>query len=206
VNTGQRVARFITDAVVRRPALWRLFRGTIRRQFDKLAPSWDAMRSGGHHESLDAALDAVGGTPQRVLDVGTGTGTAARAIAARWPGTDVVGVDVADGMLAEARRVLPPELAGRVRFEHADASALPFEDASFDLVTLSNMIPFFNEIQRVLVPGGEVVFIWSVGDQTPIYVPPERLRAELGRRGFGEFRELEADPGTAFLARKAEPR
>jgi SAM-dependent methyltransferase len=204
VNAGQRVARFITDAVVRRPALWRLFRGLIRRQFDRLAPSWDAMRSTGHLESLEAALDAVHGAPRRILDVGTGTGTAARAIAARWPEADVVGVDVAEGMLTEARRLLPPELAGRVRFEHADASALPFADGSFDLVTLSNMIPFFDEIDRVLVPAGQVAFVWSVGDQTPIYVPPERLRAELGRRGFGEFRELDADPGTAFLARKAE--
>lgn len=204
MNAGQRVARFITDAVVRRPALWRLFRGLIRRQFDRLAPSWDAMRSTGHLESLEAALDAVRGAPRRILDVGTGTGTAARAIAARWPDADVVGVDVAEGMLAEARRLLPSEHAGRVRYEHADASALPFADGSFDLVTLSNMIPFFDEIDRVLVPGGQAAFVWSVGDQTPIYVPPERLRAELGRRGFGEFRELDADPGTAFLARKAE--
>lgn len=204
MNLGQRMARFITGAVVRRPALWRLFRGTIRRQFDKLAPAWDAMRSTGSQESLDAALAAVDGTPRRVLDIGTGTGTAARAIANQWPEADVVGVDVAEGMLAEARRVLPDELAGRVRFEHADAAALPFEDGSFDLVALSNMIPFFDEIERVLVPGGEVAFVWSVGDQTPIYVPSERLRAELGRRGFGDFRELEAGPGTGFLARKAE--
>ena len=163
------------------------------------------MRSTGHLESLEAALDAVGSMPRRVLDVGTGTGTAARAIAARWPEADVVGVDVAEGMLAEARRLLPSELAGRVRFVHADASALPFADGSFDLVTLSNMIPFFDEIDRVLAPGGQVAFIWSVGDQTPIYVPPERLRAELGRRRFADFRELEAQPGTALLARKVEP-
>ena len=83
MNAGQRVARLITGAVVRRPEVWRLFRGTIRRQFDKLAPSWDAVRSTGHLESLEAALDAVGSMPRRVLDVGTGTGTAARAIAAR---------------------------------------------------------------------------------------------------------------------------
>jgi len=71
-------------------------------------------------------------------------------------------------------------------------------------VTLSNMIPFFDEIARVIAPSGSVVFAWSVGADTPIYVPPERLRTELDRRGFGEFRELEAGPGTALLARKAE--
>jgi malonyl-CoA O-methyltransferase len=203
VNLGQRFARAATDAVVRRPALWRLFRGSIRRQFDKVAPQWDAMRTAGHNESLHAALDAVPAPPRRVLDLGTGTGTAARAIAARWPDAEVTGVDVSERMLAEARRLLPPELAGRVRFQHADASSLPFADGSFDLVTLSNMIPFFDEIARVLAPGGFVAFSWSVGPDTPIYVPSDRLRAELGRRGFGEFHELTAGPGTALLARKA---
>ena len=65
------------------------------------------------------------------------------------------------------------------------------------------MIPFFDEIARVLAPGGHVVFAWSVGAETPIYVASERLREELQRRGFGEFQEVEASPGTAFLARKA---
>jgi SAM-dependent methyltransferase len=206
MNVGRRFARLATDLVVRRPGLWRLFRGSIRRQFDKLAPSWDAMRSAGHLESLDAALDAIPEAPRRVLDVGTGTGTAARLIASRWPEAEVVGVDVADGMLAEARRLLPDDLSGRVRFERGDASALPFPDGSFDLVTLANMIPFFDEIDRVLASGGHAAFAWSVGPQTPIYVAPERLRDELARRGFGDFRELEAAPGTGFLARKPEAR
>jgi SAM-dependent methyltransferase len=204
VNVGQRFARLATDAVVRRPALWRLFRGSIRRQFDKLAPAWDAIRSGGHLESLKAALDAVPGTPRRVLDAGTGTGTAAREIAARWPDAEVVGIDMAERMVEEARRLNPSELEGRVRFERADASSLPFQDGSFDLVTLANMIPFFDEIDRVLAPGGHVVFAWSVGAETPIYVASERLREELQRRGFDQFQELEARPGTAFLARKTE--
>jgi SAM-dependent methyltransferase len=204
VNFGQRFARFATDAVVRQPRLWAVFRRPIRRTFDKLAPSWDAMRSEGNQGSLEAALDAVPHPPRRVLDVGTGTGTAARAIAIRWPEAQVVGVDVAEGMIAEARRLLPEGLRDRVRFEHADASALPFSAGSFDLVTLANMIPFFDEIDRVLAPGGVVAFIWSVGDETPIYGPPERLRAELRQRAFFDFRDLEAGPGTAFLARKPE--
>jgi SAM-dependent methyltransferase len=206
VNVGRRFARLATDAVVRRPALWGLFRGPVRRQFEKLAPTWDALRSAGHLESLEAALDAVPGHPRRVLDVGTGTGTAARAIALRWPDASVVGVDIAEAMVAEARRLLPSELDGRVRFERGDASALPFADRAFDLVTLANVIPFFDEIDRVLAPGGHVAFAWSVGADTPIYVPSERLRAELERRGFGGFRELSAGPGTAFLARKPEAR
>jgi hypothetical protein len=64
------------------------------------------------------------------------------------------------------------------------------------------MLPFFDEVARVLRPGGSALFAFSGGAQTPIYVPPERLRAELGRRGFVEFAEFAAGNGTALLARK----
>jgi ubiquinone/menaquinone biosynthesis C-methylase UbiE len=107
-------------------------------------------------------------------------------------------------MLAEARRKTPPELAERLEFENGDASSLPFPDASFDLVAHANMIPFFDELARVLAPGGQALFAFSVGPGTPIYVPPERLREELARRGFSEFAEFDAGKGTALLARKGE--
>jgi predicted methyltransferase len=65
------------------------------------------------------------------------------------------------------------------------------------------MIPFFDELARVLLPGGRALFAFSGGAGTPIYVPPERLRNELERRGFTEFAEFDAARGTALLARKA---
>jgi predicted methyltransferase len=65
------------------------------------------------------------------------------------------------------------------------------------------MIPFFDELVRVLEPGGQVLFAFSLGAGTPIYVPAERLRAELERRGFMDFAEFAAGEGTALLARKA---
>jgi hypothetical protein len=42
----------------------------------------------------------------------------------------------------------------------------------------------------------------SRGAETPIYVPPERSREELGRRGFAEFAEFSADPATALRAKR----
>jgi ubiquinone/menaquinone biosynthesis C-methylase UbiE len=105
-------------------------------------------------------------------------------------------------MVAEARRNMPGELAERIRFESGDASALPFADGSFELVAHANMIPFFDELTRVLAPGGQVVFAFSLGPGTPIYVAPERLKDELLRRGFAEFAEFAAGKGTALLARK----
>jgi ubiquinone/menaquinone biosynthesis C-methylase UbiE len=100
--------------------------------------------------------------------------------------------------MVEAARAKAPHL----RFEVADAAALPFPDASFDLVTHANAIPFFDEVARVLRPGGSVVFAFSMGDRTPIYVTPERLRTELAARGFGDFQDVAAGRGTALAARK----
>jgi hypothetical protein len=64
------------------------------------------------------------------------------------------------------------------------------------------MIPFFDELDRVLAPAGFLIVAFSGGAGTPIYVPTERLRSELSRRGFTDFAEFSTDPGTALLARK----
>jgi ubiquinone/menaquinone biosynthesis C-methylase UbiE len=201
---GQKFARVSTNAVLRNPRLWRFFRPFVRRQFDAIAGSWDTMRDPAHLEPYEAALAAVDPTPARALDLGTGTGEGAFAIARRFHEAEVVGLDLADAMLAEARRKTPPELGERVRFEHGDASALSFPDASFDLVAHANMIPFFDELTRVLTPGGQALFGFSFGRETPIYVPPERLKEELRHRGFTEFAEFAAGNGTALLARKGD--
>ena len=197
---GQRFARFVTDLVVRRPVLWRLFRGAMRRQFDRLAPVWDAQRRPDSFAPVEAALDRLPAPPRRVLDLGTGTGSAARIVAERFPDADVIGVDISPGMLDEARRRTD---SSRVSYQQADAERLPFEDASFDLVTLGNMIPFFDELARVVAPGGRILLAFSAGAETPIYVPPERLRSELERRGFAEFADVSAGRGSALFASKS---
>jgi SAM-dependent methyltransferase len=201
---GQKFARLATNAALRSPLLWRLFRPLVRRLFDQIAPTWDELRSPGHLASYERALESVDPAPARALDLGTGTGQGAFAIARRFPNAHVVGVDLADRMLAEAERKTPPELRDRVAFEQGDASSLAYRDDSFDLVAHANMIPFFDELDRVLAPGGHVLFAFSVGASTPIYVPPERLRAELDRRGFTDFADFEAAEGTALVARKGE--
>jgi malonyl-CoA O-methyltransferase len=201
---GRRFARLTTRAVVARPRLWRLFRGPLRSQFDRLAAGWEGRLGPEALLPLDAALDRLPSQPRRVLDLGTGTGKAARVVGRRFPHAEVVGVDLSPAMIEEARKVLPAELSGRVRFEVADASRLPFEDGAFDLVVLLNMIPFFGELARVTAPGGLVVAASSFGPQTPIYVPPETLRKRLAPLGFGDFEELAAGEGIALLAtRKA---
>jgi ubiquinone/menaquinone biosynthesis C-methylase UbiE len=204
VELGRKFARLSTNSVLRSPRLWRFFRPLVRKQFDAIAGTWDTMRDPAHLAPYEAALAAVEPAPARALDLGTGTGQGAFAIARRFPAAEIVGVDLADGMLAEARRKTPTELAERVRFENGDASALPFADGSFDLVAHANMIPFFDEVARVLAPGGQAVFAFSYGPGTPIYVSTDRLKEELQRRGFTEFAEFAAGNGTSLLARKGD--
>jgi len=202
MSGGQRLMRVITDVVVRRPRLWRLARGVVARNFDRLAPEWDALRvDEARLRPIDAALAAVPATPARVLDLGTGSGAVARLAAARWPAAQVTGADVSQQMILEARRLATSD---REHYQVADASALPFPDGTFDLVALNNMIPFFDELARVVAPGGHVAVAYSLGDRTPIYVPLPRIRAELERRGLAVVLEQETGPGLSLLA--ARPR
>jgi ubiquinone/menaquinone biosynthesis C-methylase UbiE len=144
-----------------------------------------------------AALAKIEDHPvERALDVGTGTGAGARAIKQLSPNAEVVGVDLASGMLAEARRLVP-----EATFVEGDAARLPFDDASFDLVAHQNMIPFVDEVARVLRPGGWTLFAFTGGAETPIWVEPNRLRTELERRGFTDFAEIAAGRGIAVVAR-----
>ena len=199
---GKRFARFTTDRVVAHPRLWPVFRGLMRTQFDRIAGQWEGRYGLEALAPLDAALDRLGSVA-KALDLGTGTGKAARLVATRFPEAEVVGVDLSPAMVEEARRLLPVELAARVRFEVADASRLPFPDGAFDLVTMFNMIPFFDETARVTAPAGAVAVGFAFGAQTPIWVPPETLRRRFAAVGFRRVDEVEAGAGVAILARRA---
>jgi ubiquinone/menaquinone biosynthesis C-methylase UbiE len=197
VSFGTRFARLATDVVVRRPTLWPLFRRLTERTFDRIAPQWDTMRGPDSLAPFEVALEAIEAPVTDVLDLGTGTGSGAAIVLRRFPDARVVGVDLSEEMLERARVNVPG-----AEFRRADASSLPFPDESFDLVSHANMIPFFDEVARVLRPGGTALFAFSIGDQTPIYVTPERLRAELAERGFTDFADFKAGRGTALTARK----
>ena len=107
------------------------------------------------------------GTPARVLDVATGTADLALALAADLPEAEVIGVDLSEGMLGVGRQKVERNgLRSRVRLEQADAENLPFEDGSFDAVTVAfgvrnfeNLDKGLGELQRVLRPGGHLMVL-----------------------------------------------
>jgi ubiquinone/menaquinone biosynthesis C-methylase UbiE len=104
--------------------------------------------------------------PGPVLDVGTGTAQIPIELAARDPQIQVVGVDLAEHMLAVARlNIKRADLTSRVRVERIDAKGLPFADASFAAVMSNSIVhhipePFgvLREMARVAGPGG-VLFV-----------------------------------------------
>lgn len=100
---------------------------------------------------------------ERVLDVGTGTGNA--AITAAREGAQVTGIDLTPELVSQAK--VQEDAAGvtGIRWQEGDAEALPFPDASFDVV-LSQFAHMFaprpdvaiGEMLRVLRPGGRIAF------------------------------------------------
>jgi demethylmenaquinone methyltransferase / 2-methoxy-6-polyprenyl-1,4-benzoquinol methylase len=132
--------------------------------FDRIAGVYDVMNSvmtaGLHHRWRERAVDlARVGPGSRALDVATGTGDLAIALAAR--GAEVVGSDFSEGMLERAR-----EKSAAVRWEQANALELPYATDSFDAATVgfgarnfSDLARGLSEMVRVVRPGGRVVVL-----------------------------------------------
>jgi demethylmenaquinone methyltransferase / 2-methoxy-6-polyprenyl-1,4-benzoquinol methylase len=132
--------------------------------FDRIAGVYDVMNSvmtaGLHHRWRERAADlARVGPGTRALDVATGTGDLAIALARR--GGEVVGSDFSEGMLERARAK-----SADVRWEQANALALPYADGAFDAATVgfgarnfSDLDRGLAEMVRVVRPGGRVVVL-----------------------------------------------
>jgi SAM-dependent methyltransferase len=198
------VGRALNGLVARAPWLWPLLRGPTRRFFSERASGWDARTGAGspeHLTPLAAAVLHVDRTPERILDVGCGTGEGTLFFAREFPQARVRGLDLAEEMIgaAVAKVGLDPE--GRIAFKVGDAAALPYPDDSFDLVALLNMPPFFDELVRVLRPNGHVIVAASWGADTPIYTPPRLLRWKFLQRGVVPVAIDSAGKGSFYVGR-----
>jgi len=202
------IGRALNYTVARAPWLWPLLRGRMRSFFSENAAGWDARTGAGgpqHLAALASAVLHVQQVPERVLDIGCGTGEGSLFLAREFPQARVRGVDLSEEMIerAVAKTGLDPE--GRIAFKVGDAAHLPYPDDSFDLVAQLNMPPFFDEIVRVLRPPGTVIVAASHGSETPFYTPAKLLRWKFAQRGVEQVEAGTAGAGSYWVGRLTEP-
>lgn len=160
-----RIARFLADTEAR-PAL---DKRRVAQSFSRAATSYDSVaelqRAVGHQllqqlarEGLPAAVTSASA---RILDLGCGTGYFTAQLNERFAQAEIIGLDIAEGMLGVARQRCPQVQ----QWVCGDAEQLPLQSASVDLVFSSLAIQWceqlprlFAELQRVLKPGGLLAF------------------------------------------------
>lgn len=161
--------------------------------FNELAPEWsadhvDETKAAPVNDALDRGDVPLAG---RWLELGSGTGAGARVLDGRVG--SLVCTDLSAEMLRHA-----PDIAPRTQ---ADASAMPFAGDTFDAILMINMLLFPGEVDRVLRSNGTLVWVNTLGDQTPIHLPAADVLAALP----GEWVGTTARAGTGFwmAARRA---
>jgi ubiquinone/menaquinone biosynthesis C-methylase UbiE len=179
---------------------------------DGYARFWAPVLQVAAERVLDHVKAAVESEGARLLDVGSGTGTLARAAVSRWPGVQVTGIDPSGGMLDVARRTadqnLAAEAASRYETVVAYADELPDSIGQFDAAMSSfvlQLVPSraaaLREIRRVLRPGG--TFAWVTWQLTDRAFEPDRVaNAVLDDFGF-DPPEADTRPGDVASAAAA---
>ncbi len=144
----------------------------VAAMFDAIAPAYDfmnrAMTFGLDRLWLRALVKTVRRlSPVEIIDLATGTGDVACAIAASIPGTTVRGLDISEGMLAKARaRAKERGLGSRISFSCADCLATGLPDACTDVITVAygvrnfaDIAAGYREMFRILRPGGHLAVL-----------------------------------------------
>ncbi len=144
----------------------------VRRMFDAIAPRYDLLNHllslgidrGWRRRTVKAVGDAA---PQLILDVATGTGDLAIALAKAIPQARITGADISEGMIEVGRqKVERLGLGAKVALTPGDASDLPFGEGSYDAVTAAFGVRNFEDLQagiagmhRVMRRGGTLAIL-----------------------------------------------
>ena len=149
-------------------------RSQVEDYFDGIAGEWHTritpQRTAVVTDALSRGLDALEVPDGPAVEVGSGIGTYSSLLAERF--ATVVAIDLSLAML----KLAPIGPALRVQ---ADGARLPLRNASAAAVVLINACLFPAEVDRVLSPGGALVWVNSSGEQTPIYLSVDDLVARL---------------------------
>lgn len=154
----------------------------IAAMFDRISPSYDRL-----NHLLSINIDKVWrrrtakavskNHPKTILDLATGTADLAIALAKRNPQAHIIGTDISEKMLEIGQaKIAKEKLENQIELRLGDATALPFEDNSFDTVTVAfgvrnfeNMKQGLSEIHRVLKPNGQAFILeFSMPEKFPI--------------------------------------
>ena len=133
-----------------------LARAKVRELFDGMAADWSSRATPEREASILDALDRGGLAGGTVIELGSGTGLGTGHLIERFD--DLIALDLSMQMLRHQ-----PDLAPKVQ---ADASMLPFPDGAADLLVLVNMLLFPAEVDRVVRPGGGLLWINTLGHET----------------------------------------
>jgi ubiquinone/menaquinone biosynthesis C-methylase UbiE len=182
------------------------------RFFDQWSKTYDAtlLQDLTYRPVHDALLDRVRGEPNRVLDLGCGTGQLTRRLAKRFPKSDVIGLDYSSGMLQQVGQTTQALVRG-------DAQSLPFGPSTFDMVTCVESFHWYPDqeqvvelLAEVLRPGGQVLLasismLTRVGDKAV-----ERLSTMSGQpiraRTASQVRQLLTSRGFSVVHQQRVPR
>ena len=150
-----------------------------------------------HSAMLDRlSADRFASPPAYVLDVGCGTGRLLRAAGQRWPNAKLVGVDPAENMVAEAKRLTP---AADIRI--APAESLPFSDSAVDLAMTSLSFHHWRDQQRGIK---EIVRVLRAGGRLCLadHTVPAWIALHEAHRPLAEIKALMSEAGLMVLEHK----
>lgn len=153
----------------------------IADMFDRISPKYDVLN---HLLSLNidkvwrrkTAKVVAKSHPETILDLATGTADLAIALAKYNPQAHIIGMDISEKMLSIGKeKVKCQDLENQIELHLGDAAALPFENHSFDAITVAFGVRNFealqqglSEIRRVLKPQGHVFILeFSMPDKFP---------------------------------------